>query len=82
MYWKPIQKIADDIFAWAHKTGRIGSVEVLVDIREEKENKNESFFMLPIEILLKACQALQEVGKAEVFYSDSTDSLGVKFFNH
>ena len=37
---------------------------------------------MPIEIVLKACYALQEVGKAEVFYSDSADALGVKIFHH
>ena len=36
---------------------------------------------MPIEIVLKACAALQQVGKAQVFYSDTTDTHGVKFFN-
>ena len=49
---------------------------------EDSDNKKELFYKMPIEIVLKACYALQEVGKAEVFYSDSADALGVKFFHH
>eukprot|EP00347_Sterkiella_histriomuscorum_P005578 403356074 len=82
VYWRPIQEIADAVYQWANKTGKIGSVETLIDICEDSDNKKESFYKLPIEVLLKSCQALQEVGKAEVFYSDNTDSIGVKFFHH
>ncbi len=71
--------MASAIYAWADKNAKIGSVEVLVDICEEK---GELFYKLPIEIVLKACYALQEVGKAEVFSSEAVDSIGVKFFHH
>jgi hypothetical protein len=43
--------------------------------------RKEIFYGMPIEIVLKACGALQQVGKAQVFYSDNTDTHGVKFFN-
>ncbi len=72
--------MAQAIFAWADKNAKIGSVETLVDICED--SKGEIFHKLPIEIVLKACYALQEVGKAEVFQAGDVDSIGVKFFHH
>lgn len=55
VYWRSIQEVAAAIYAWADKNAKIGSVEVLVDICEEK---GELFYKLPIEIVLKACYAL------------------------
>lgn len=55
VYWKPIQEIADSIYKWADKNAKIGSVETLVDICEDTDNKGEAFYRLPIEIVLKAC---------------------------
>jgi len=81
VYWRPIQEVAQAIHTWADNTGRIGSVETIIDLTDDPANKNELFFKLPIEIVMKACSALQEVGKAQVFYSDNTDTHGVKFFN-
>ena len=57
-------------------------METLVDICEDTDNKGELFYKMPIEIVLKACYALQEVGKAEVFQAENVDALGVKFFHH
>ncbi len=58
--------MADAIYKWADTNAKIGSVESLVDICEDSFNKSEIFYKMPIEIVLKACYALQEVGKAEV----------------
>ena len=55
-------------------------MEVILDLTDDETNSGEIFYGMPIEIVLRACVALQEVGKAQVFYSDSTDSHGVKFF--
>ncbi len=66
VYWRSIQEVADAIYKWADKNAKIGSVETLVDICEDTDNKGEIFYRMPIEIVLKACYALQEVGKAEV----------------
>ena len=52
----------------------------MVDIAEDEEQKNQMFFGLPIEIIIKALYVLQDVGKSEVIYSQNTDSYGVKFF--
>ena len=81
VYWRSIQEIADAIHKWAEATGRIGSVETVLDVCDDSMNKNEIFYRMPVEIILKACAALQEVGKAQVFYSDNTDTHGVKFFS-
>lgn len=81
VYWRSIQEVAAAIHKWADETGRIGSVETVIDLTDDPANKNQLFYKMPVEILLKACAALQEVGKAQVFYSDNTDTHGVKFFN-
>ena len=80
VYWRSLQEIAQAIHRWADNTGRIGSVEVVLDLTDDSGNRNEIFYQMPVELVLKACAALQEVGKAQVFYSDSTDTHGVKFF--
>ena len=82
VYWRSVQEVASAIYAWADKNAKIGSVETLVDMCEDSESRGEIFHKMPIEIVLKACYALQEVGKAEVFASEETDSIGVKFFHH
>ena len=53
-----------------------------MDICEDEGSKDEIFYKMPIEVVLRGCYALQEVGKAEVFGSKEEDSLGVKFFRH
>ena len=53
-----------------------------MDICEDEGNKDEIFYKMPIELVVRGCYALQEVGKAEVFGSKEDDSLGVKFFRH
>ena len=58
MFWQPIQKIADSIHQWADRTGKIGSVEVVMDLVDDSDNKNELFFGMPVEIVIKACYAL------------------------
>lgn len=81
LYWRSIQEVAAAIHKWADKNARIGSVETVIDLTDDPSTKKEIFHKMPIEIVLKACAALQQVGKAQVFYSDSTDTHGVKFFN-
>jgi len=81
VFWRSIQEIADVIHKWAQTTARIGSVEQVIDLIDDTSNRKEIFYGMPIEIVLKACGALQQVGKAQVFYSDNTDTHGVKFFN-
>ena len=80
VYWRSLQEIADAIHKWADNTGRIGSVETLLDLTDDTANRTEIFYQMPVELVLKACAALGEVGKAQVFYSDNTDTHGVKFF--
>ena len=81
VYWRSIQELAQAIHNWADSTGRIGSVETVLDASDDIDKKKEIFYKVPVEIVLKACAALQEVGKAQVFYSDNTDTHGVKFFS-
>lgn len=84
IYSKPLQTIASAIFAWADRNCKIGSVETLVDLREDSSVKGEIFHMLDIKIIERACLALQKEGKAEVFELDVSGlegTKGVKFFH-
>ena len=56
--------MAEAIYRWADKNAKIGSVETVLDICDDTDNKNELFYKLPVEIIMKALAALQEVGKA------------------
>ena len=58
----------------------MNSVESLVDRSTSAENNEEVFYKSPVEIIKSACEELQKQKKAEVFYSESTDEYGVKFF--
>lgn len=58
VYWRALQEVADSIFDWVNRTGRIGSVETVIDLVEDDDNKNESFFGLPLELVLKALYLL------------------------
>ena len=80
VYWRSLQEIADAIHRWADSTGRMGSVETVLDLTDDSANRDQIFYQMPVEVVLRACASLQEVGKAQVFYSDNTDTHGVKFF--
>ena len=64
IYWRSIQEVAAAIHAWADNTARIGSVETVIDLTDDPMNKNEIFYKMPIEVVLKACTQLQSQGKA------------------
>ena len=81
IYFKSVQEVAKWIYEWADRTGRIGSVETIVDLSEAEENSKELFYKVPVEIIKKACDALQRESKAEVFYSEKSKEYGVKFFH-
>lgn len=46
------------MYKWADKNAKIGSVEAVIDICDDSDNKKELFYKMPIEIVLKACYAL------------------------
>ena len=58
VYWISIQEVADAIYRWADKNAKIGSVEAVIDICDDPDNKNEIFYKMPIEIVLKSLFAL------------------------
>ena len=58
MYWLSIQEVADAIYKWADANAKIGSVEAVIDICDDPDNKKEMFYKIPIEIVIKALQAL------------------------
>ena len=39
VYWKSLSEIAQAIFKWVKDTGKIGSIETVVDIIEDEFNK-------------------------------------------
>ena len=56
--------MAGAIFNWAKETGRIGSIETVLDIVEDEFNKEQIFYGMPLEIVLNALYLLQDEGKA------------------
>ncbi len=80
IYYTSIQEYAAAIYEWAQRTGRMNSVESLVDLAGSSDNEKEKFYKVPVDIIKAACEALQREHKAEVFYSEATDEHGVKFF--
>ena len=58
VYWRSLQEIASAIHKWADNTGRIGSVETILDLTDDSGNRNEIFYQMPVELVLKACAAL------------------------
>ena len=55
VFWTPIQKIADAIHSWADSTGKMGSVETILDLTDDEANSAELFYNMPVEIVLRAC---------------------------
>lgn len=58
VYWKSIQEVAEAIYKWADRNAKIGSVEAVLDICDDTDNKNEVFYKLPVEVIIKALYAL------------------------
>ena len=58
VYWKSLQEVASAIHAWADKTGRIGSVETVLDLTDDSANRKEIFYKMPVEIVLRGCAKL------------------------
>ena len=81
VFSQPIQKIADAIHHFAVENGRIGSSDLLMDLVDGHDVRNEIFYQMPPEVILIACQALQDVGKAQLVMAPAVDDIGVKFFN-
>ena len=44
VYWRSLQEIADAIHRWADNTGRIGSVETVLDLTDDTGNRTEIFY--------------------------------------
>ena len=50
--------MADAVYRWADANAKIGSVEAVIDICDDPDNKKELFYKMPIEIVLKSLIAL------------------------
>ena len=44
VYWRSLQEIADAIHRWADSTGRMGSVETVLDLTDDSANRSEIFY--------------------------------------
>ena len=40
VYWRSLQEIADAIHRWADSTGRMGSVETVLDLTDDSANRS------------------------------------------
>ena len=64
VYWLSPSDIGSAIFEWAKDTGKIGSIETVIDIIEDEFSTDKIFHNIPIEIALNALYMLQDEGKS------------------
>ena len=76
-YHKPLSDWATIVHDWATKWGKLNGVESLLSLRAEPE-----FREVPPELLLRAVETLEKMGKCEVFFQEvrTVETCGVKFF--
>ncbi len=75
------RELADAIYGFATRTGKLGSVETVFSLYSGEETRKEKFYGQPKECILGALKLLEMDRKAEIFSSGDDDpSAGVKFF--
>ncbi|KAI5103129.1 vacuolar protein-sorting-associated protein 25, partial [Silurus meridionalis] len=76
--WRRPEEWGKLIYQWVSKNGMVNSVFTLYELSNGDDTETEEFHGLEECMLLRALQALQTEGKAEVITMD--DGKGVKFF--
>jgi ESCRT-II complex subunit VPS25 len=76
IYWLTLEEWSNSIYSFAVNNGMTSSVLTFFELINEY--KDEEFFQLHEQVLLKALKQLESKGKCEVM--DIDGSFGVKFF--
>ncbi|CAD5206787.1 unnamed protein product [Bursaphelenchus okinawaensis] len=66
IFWRRVDEWAQLLHDWAVGSGLVGTVLTFSDITEDEGNRNESFYNLDQDVLLKSLAALEQKGKAQL----------------
>ncbi|EGG17860.1 vacuolar protein sorting 25 [Cavenderia fasciculata] len=80
VWWRKPEEWATLIYKWVLDSGQTNQVLTLWEIQKGDDTKNQEFYDLDTNVLIKSLKVLEKQSKAQVF--QGTDSnLGVKFFS-
>ncbi|KAK5639628.1 hypothetical protein RI129_012120 [Pyrocoelia pectoralis] len=78
IYWHTLEEWGNLIYNHIVSRGATNSVLTLFELSQGEDVRDEEFFGLETEVLIKALRVLEKNGKCEVILSE--DLQGVKFF--
>ena len=79
--WRTPAEWGDQLYTWIESNGMTDTVCTLYELHSGDDTVNEEFHGIDINVLLKALQALEKRGKAQVFTAEDPAEVGVKFFS-
>lgn len=78
IYWLTLEEWSNVINSWVVNCGMTNSVLTLFELLNGDDSKDQPFYQLNEQVLIKALKHLESKGKCEVIEIDG--SYGVKFF--
>ncbi|XP_066919493.1 vacuolar protein-sorting-associated protein 25-like [Clytia hemisphaerica] len=78
--WRTPDEWGEQIYKWIGDNGMLDTVCTLYELHSGDDTTNEEFHGIDINVLLKALEALERRGKAQVFTAQDPSEVGVKFF--
>ncbi|CAG9764743.1 unnamed protein product [Ceutorhynchus assimilis] len=78
IYWHTLEEWSSMIYDYVSNRGLQGSVLTLYELSQGDDVKDEEFYEMQQEVLIKVLQTLEKDRKCELILSD--DDQGVKFF--
>jgi ESCRT-II complex subunit VPS25 len=78
IYWRRPDEWSAVLEEWVERTGQKGTVLTLYEIVEGDASRNEEFWNMDMELLLRSLAISVKRGKAQIFGSEGGE--GVKFF--
>lgn len=82
VYKISIEDLADAIYKWAKMTAKIGKTATLQELSNHDDTKDQIFWGIPEEVLLKACKELESLNKIDIIDlggEGNVNDMGVKF---
>ena len=82
VYKISIEDLADAVYKWAKMTAKIGKTATLQELSNHDDTKDQIFWGIPEEVLLKACRELESRNKIDIIDlggEGNVNDMGVKF---
>jgi len=82
VYKISIEDLADAIYKWAKMTAKISKTATLQELSNHDDTKDQIFWGIPEEVLLKACKELESLNKIDIIDlggEGNVNDMGVKF---